>query len=86
MDPDARIYLDHAATTALDPRVLEAMLPALQATWGNASSIYYEGREARKVLDAARRQVAEVLGAKPNEVVFTSGGSESDNTAIRGAA
>jgi cysteine desulfurase len=85
MSPDTRIYLDHAATTALDPRVLEAMLPALQSNWGNASSIYYEGREARKALDAARRQVADVLGAKPNEVVFTSGGSEADNTAIRGA-
>ncbi len=86
MNGDARIYLDHAATTALDPRVLQAMLPALQSTWGNASSIYFEGREARKALDAARRQVAEALGAKPNEIVFTSGGSEADNTAIRGAA
>ncbi|MGE0685288.1 MAG: cysteine desulfurase family protein [Dehalococcoidia bacterium] len=86
MNGEHRIYLDHAATTALDPRVLEAMLPALQSTWGNASSIYYEGREARRALDAARRQVAECLGAKPNEIVFTSGGSESDNTAIRGAA
>jgi cysteine desulfurase len=86
MNGEGRIYLDHAATTALDPRVLNAMLPALQSTWGNASSIYYEGREARKALDAARRQVAECLGAKPNEIVFTSGGSEADNTAIRGAA
>ena len=82
----ARVYFDHAATTPLDPRVLEAMLPHLQNTWGNASSIYYEGREARKALDAARRAVAEVLGARPNDIVFTSGGSESDNTAIRGAA
>jgi cysteine desulfurase len=86
MNGEGRIYFDHAATTALDPRVLDAMLPVLTATWGNASSIYYEGREARKALDAARRQVAECLGAKPNEVVFTSGGSEADNTAIRGAA
>jgi cysteine desulfurase len=86
MNGEGRIYLDHAATTALDRRVLNAMLPALQSTWGNASSIYYEGREARKALDAARRQVAECLGAKPNEIVFTSGGSEADNTAIRGAA
>ena len=82
----ARIYLDHAATTPLDPRVLEAMLPHLQGTWGNPSSIYYEGREARKALDAARREAAAVLGARPNDVVFTSGGSESDNAAIRGAA
>jgi cysteine desulfurase len=85
--PDARrLYLDHAATTPLDPRVLDAMRPALEGTWGNASSIYAEGREARRVLDAARRDVAEVLGARPNDIVFTSGGSESDNTAIRGAA
>jgi cysteine desulfurase len=62
------------------------MLPHLQATWGNPSSIYYEGREARKALDAARREAAAVLGARPNDIVFTSGGSESDNTAIRGAA
>jgi cysteine desulfurase len=81
-----RIYLDHAATTPLDPRVLEAMLPYLQGVWGNPSSIYHEGREARKHLDAARRSVAEVLGARPNDIVFTSGGSESDNTAIRGVA
>jgi len=81
-----RVYLDHAATTPLDPRVLEAMLPHLQNSWGNPSSIYYEGREARKTLDAARRAVAEVLGARANDIVFTSGGSESDNSAIRGAA
>jgi len=81
-----RVYLDHAATTPLDPRVLDAMRPVLEAVWGNASSIYAEGREARRVLDAARREVAEVLGARPNDIVFTSGGSESDNTAIRGAA
>jgi cysteine desulfurase len=81
-----RIYLDHAATTPLDPRVLETMLPYLASTWGNPSSIYYEGREARKALEAARRDVAAVLGSRPNDIVFTSGGSESDNTAIRGAA
>lgn len=86
MNSGDRIYLDHAATTALDPRVLQAMLPVLQANWGNASSIYFEGREARKTLDAARRQAAEVLGCRPNDIVFTSGGSESDNTALRGAA
>src|SRR6266571_2488471 len=81
-----RIYLDHAATTPLDPRVLEAMLPVLQASWGNPSSIYAEGREARRRLDGARRKTAELLGARPNEIIFTSGGSESDNAAIRGAA
>ena len=81
-----RIYLDHAATTSPDPRVLSAMAVCQETTWGNPSSIYLEGREARKTLDAARREVAAALGAKPNEVVFTSGGSESDNTAIRGVA
>jgi cysteine desulfurase len=81
-----RTYLDHAATTPLDPRVLEAMLPYLREYWGNASSIYQEGREARKGLDEARRTVAELLGAQPNEVIFTSGGSESDNAALRGVA
>src|SRR2546428_1615840 len=83
--PD-RVYVDHAATTPLDPRVLEAMLPIFRSSWGNPSSIYQEGREARRTLDAARHAVSEVLGAKANEIVFTSGGSESDNAAIRGAA
>jgi cysteine desulfurase len=86
MDKDGRVYLDHAATTPLDERVIEAMVECLRSVWGNPSSIYFEGREARKRLDAARRLVAEVLGARPNEIIFTSGGSESDNTALRGAA
>ncbi len=81
-----RIYLDHAATTPLDPRVLDAMLPYLRDHWGNPSSLYAEAQEARKGLDAARRSIAEVLGCKPQELVFTSGGSESDNAALRGAA
>jgi cysteine desulfurase len=81
-----RIYLDHAATTPLDPRVLEAMLPCLTEAWGNPSSIYAEAREARRHLDAARRLVADLLGARPGEIVFTSGGSESDSLALRGIA
>lgn len=81
-----RIYFDHAATTPLDPRVLEAMLPYLTTTWGNPSSIYLEAQEARRGLDGARRQVAEILGCKPQEIIFTSGGTESDNLALRGAA
>jgi len=76
--------LDHAATTACDPRVVSAMLPYLTQAWGNPSSIYAEAREARKGLDGARRTVAEILGAKPNEVIFTSGGTEADNLALRG--
>lgn len=86
MSEQSRIYLDHAATTPTDPRVVDAMLPYLTNHWGNVSSIYFEAREARKGLDAARRSIAEVLGARPVEVIFTSGGSESDNLALRGAA
>ncbi|MGH9199033.1 MAG: aminotransferase class V-fold PLP-dependent enzyme, partial [Acidimicrobiia bacterium] len=76
-----RIYLDHAATTALDERALEAMLPYLREHWGNPSSLYAEAQEARRGLDAARRSMADILGCKPQELVFTSGGSESDNLA-----
>lgn len=81
-----RAYLDHAATTPLDPRVLEAMLPYLSDAWGNPSSLYAEAQEARKGLEGARRTVAKILGCKPREVVFTSGGSESDGLALRGVA
>ena len=85
-DAPHRVYFDHAATTPLDRRVLEAMLPAYQGVWGNPSSIYAEGREARRALDGARKTIADILGAKANDVIFTSGGSESDNLALRGAA
>ncbi|MER3420253.1 MAG: cysteine desulfurase NifS, partial [Chloroflexota bacterium] len=81
---ERRIYLDHAATTPLDPRVLEAMLPFLTTITGNPSSVHHEGREARKGLDAARREIAAVLGARPAEIVFTASGSEADALAIRG--
>ena len=81
-----RIYLDHAATTPPDPRVLEAMWPMYTQHWGNASSIYLEGQQAHHALDAARKLCADLLGASPKEIVFTSGGTESDNAAIRGAA
>ncbi len=83
---ERRAYFDHAATTPPDPRVVEAMLPYLTTRWGNPSSIYYEAREARKGLDQARRTVAAILGAKPNDIVFTSGGTESDNLALCGVA
>jgi cysteine desulfurase len=85
-DTDGRIYLDHAATTSLDPRVLEAMLPYLIDFYGNPSSVYAEAQEARRGLDTARRSIADVLGARPNDMIVTSGGSESDNLALRGAA
>ena len=79
-------YLDHAATTPLDERVLEAMLPYLRERWGNPSSLYSHGRVARRALDESRDTVAQVLNCRPSEVLFTSGGTESDNLAIKGVA
>lgn len=81
-----RIYLDNAATTAICKEALEAMLPCYTEVYGNASSIHSTGRDARKKLEEARRTVAGLLGAKPNEIYFTSGGTESDNWALKGAA
>jgi cysteine desulfurase len=81
-----RIYLDHAATTPVDVRVLEAMQPYWSEHFGNTSSIHAVGREAQQGLDQARQMVADVLGCLPHEVVFTGCGTESDNLAIRGAA
>jgi cysteine desulfurase len=81
-----RIYLDHAATTPFHPEVTETMLPYLGERFGNPSSIYGEGREARKAVEQARSQVAEALGADPREIFFTSGGTEADNLAVLGTA
>src|SRR5438034_5569264 len=81
-----RIYLDHAATTPVHPQVLEAMLPFFGESFGNPSSMYLRGRNALEAIEHARDRVAELLGAQPKEIVFTSGGSESDNLAIRGTA
>ncbi|MFN8516036.1 MAG: cysteine desulfurase family protein [Thermomicrobiales bacterium] len=78
------IYLDHAATTPVDPRVIEAMLPYWTTAWGNPSSLYEAGRAARAALDDARAGVARVLGCAANEIIFTSGGTEGDNLAIKG--
>lgn len=86
VDGTGRIYLDHAATTPVDPDVMAAMLPFLSAHAGNASSLYLEGREARAALDDAREDVAEVLACDAAEVVFTGSGSEAANLAIRGVA
>lgn len=86
MATNDRIYLDHSATTPTDPRVVDAMIPYLRDHWGNPSSLYGEAQEARKGLETSRKTVAEVLACKPQEVVFTSGGSESDNFALRAAA
>ena len=81
-----RIYLDHAATTPVSETVLNAMLPFLRENAGNASAIYGTGREARKAVEKARNQVADALGAKSGEIIFTGGGSESDNLAVKGTA
>lgn len=81
-----RIYLDHNATTPIDPEAAQRMVQVLQDTWGNASSIHHFGQQAKAVLDASRSSVAALIGAAPSEVVFTAGGTESDNLAIRGAA
>ena len=82
----APVYFDHNATTPLDPRVLEGMLPYLAAQYGNASSRHEYGRAARRAIDEARQRVAYAVGAHPTEVVFTSGGSEANNLFIKGAA
>ena len=80
------IYLDHAATTAVDPRVVEAMLPHWTRHYGNASSIYGLGRDAQHAMDRARQKAADILNCAPKEIVFTSCGTESDNLALRGVA
>lgn len=77
-----RIYLDNAATTSIDPMVLDAMMPYLTEKFGNPSSIYSYGRESRMAIENARKTVAKLLNAKPAEIFFTSGGTESSNTAI----
>jgi cysteine desulfurase len=80
------IYLDYNATTPLDPAVQEVMLPFLTEVWGNPSSVHHVGRKARARLDDARDRAAHFLGAKPSEIIFTSGGTESNNSAIFGTA
>jgi cysteine desulfurase len=79
-----RIYLDHSATTPIDARVLDAMLPYLRDKFGNASSVHQFGQETRAAVDKARRQVASLINSRANEVIFTSGGTEANNLAIRG--
>ncbi|MFA4916817.1 MAG: cysteine desulfurase NifS [Syntrophales bacterium] len=79
-----RIYLDHAATTPVEPRVVEAMLPYFHEVFGNPSSLHSIGQEARRAVENAREVIASFLAAKPEEIIFTSGGTESDNTAIKG--
>lgn len=81
-----RVYLDHAATTPLDPAVLEIMQPYFSEKFGNPSSIHHTGHEAALALQKARSQAAEVLRCRPHEIIFTSGGTESNNLALKGAA
>jgi cysteine desulfurase len=80
------VYLDHSATTPTDPRVIEAMMPYFSEIYGNPSSAHSFGRKAEAAIETARESVARIINCKPSEVIFTSGGSESDNLAIRGAA
>ncbi|HIM62503.1 MAG TPA: aminotransferase class V-fold PLP-dependent enzyme [Dehalococcoidia bacterium] len=86
MTVEGTVYLDHAGTTPLDPKVLEAMVPYFTQHFGNPSSLHSVGQEARYALDEARERVAGVLNCRPREIVFTAGGTESDNAAIHGVA
>lgn len=81
-----RIFLDHASTTKVDDEVIQAMLPCFSRLYGNPSSIHAFGREAREAVDAAREHVGTILGARDDEIIFTAGGTESDNLAIKGIA
>ncbi len=81
---ETRIYLDHAATTPVDAAVVRAMLPYWTSAWGNPSSLYAAGRAARTAIDESRAAVARMLGCAPNEIIFTGGGTEGDNLAIKG--
>ncbi|MCA1630871.1 MAG: aminotransferase class V-fold PLP-dependent enzyme, partial [Acidobacteria bacterium] len=81
-----RVYLDNSATTPVDPRVVEAMMPYLTERFGNPSSVHFYGQEARAAVDRARREVAALISARPNEIVFLSGGTEANNLAMRGTA
>ena len=81
-----KIYLDYAATTPLDQQVIEAMLPFMRQSFGNPSSLHSFGQEARRGIEEAREIIAHSIGAEPNEIIFTSGGTESNNCALKGIA
>ena len=85
-DSHMRVYLDYNATTPLAPQVVDAVVATTRDVFGNASSVHHFGQQAKAALDDARTAVATLIGADPSEVVFTSGGTEADNLAIRGAA
>jgi cysteine desulfurase len=80
---DRRVYFDHAATTKMRKEVLAEMMPYFDINFGNASSLHREGQKAREAVEKARLQLASLIGAKPEEIYFTSGGTESDNMAIK---
>src|ERR671932_734508 len=82
--PMRRVYLDNSATTPVDPRVVEAMMPYLTGRFGNPSSVHFFGQEARAAVDRARREIASLISARPNEIVLLSGGTEANNLAVRG--
>jgi len=84
--PLRSVYMDHAATTGVLPEIVEAILPYYTEKYGNPSSVHAWGRAAHQGMEGARRQVASVLACRPREVVFTSGGTESDNLAMKGVA
>lgn len=86
MTAERIVYMDHSATTAADPEVVDAMIPWFSKGYGNPSSLYRIARESKKVVDEARNKVAKALGSRPDEIYFTSGGTESDNWAIKGVA
>src|ERR1044071_4153186 len=83
---DLPVYLDHAATTPLDPEALADMMPFFTESFGNPSSIYSLGSRARDAVDEARESIAEAIGARAEEIYFTSGGTEGDNWAVKGLA
>ncbi|HEX7574835.1 MAG TPA: cysteine desulfurase NifS [Candidatus Methanoperedens sp.] len=81
-----QVYMDHSATTAVDPAVIEAMLPYFSEKYGNPSSLYSIGRQSRKAVEESRQKIADLIGAKKEEIIFTGSGTESDNLAIKGIA
>src|SRR4051812_45046884 len=85
-DSSQIVYMDNHATTRVDPRVVEAMLPYFEARYGNPHSVHAAGHEARDAVDTARQSIAAAIGADSSEIVFTSGATESNNLAIRGVA
>jgi cysteine desulfurase len=86
MQGHSNIFLDYASTTPVDPRVVDAMMPYFNQSYGNSSSIHYYGQQAERALEASRQVVADLMSAQPGEIIFTSCGSESDNLALRGVA